>query len=99
MLNRVMWEGRLLPGKAKNISSGTTASGLKWSRISSFRGSATTPSFCRETAFFGYYECEDLEKRDAVKAVNAAQKRWAASMQGIVDLSQPHPFRQVFYLE
>lgn len=40
---------------------------------------------------FGYYECEDLEKRDAVKAVNAAQKRWAASMQGTsISVSRIH---------
>lgn len=55
--------------------------------------------FLSENRVFGYYECDDIKKRDAVKAVNEAQKRWTESMKDIVDFSQPHQFRQVFYLE
>lgn len=99
MLNRVMWEGRLLPGKSEEYIERHDRIWPEMVENLKLQGIRNYSIFLSGDRVFGYYECEDLEKRDAVKAVNAAQKRWAAAMQGIVDLSQPHPFRQVFYLE
>ena len=99
MLNRVMWEGRLLPGKSEEYIE--RHNNIWPEMVDNLRqqGIHNYSIFLSQDRVFGYYECEDLEKRDTVKAVNEAQKRWAVSMQGIVDFSQPHPFRQVFYLE
>ena len=99
MLNRVMWEGRLLPGKSEEYIE--RHNNIWPEMVDNLRqqGIHNYSIFLSQDRVFGYYECDDLEKRDAVKAANEAQNRWATAMQGLVDFSQPHPFRQVFYLE
>ena len=99
MLQRVMWEGRLLPGNSEEYIE--RHNNIWPEMVDNLRqqGIHNYSIFLSQDRVFGYYECDDLEKRDTVKAANEAQNRWAASMQGIVDFSQPHPFRQVFYLE
>ena len=98
-MEKCTWKATLLPGKKAEYIRRHDALWPEMAETLRQAGIRNYTIWCCGDELFGYYECEDLEKRDAVKAVNAAQKRWAASMQGIVDLSQPHPFRQVFYLE
>lgn len=99
MQHRVMWEGRLLPGKREEYIERHNNIWPEMVENLKLQGIRNYSIFLSDDRVFGYYECEDLEKRDTVKAVNEAQKRWTWSMQGLVDFSQVHSFRQVFYLE
>lgn len=74
MLNRVMWEGRLLPGKSEEYIERHDRIWPEMVENLKLQGIRNYSIFLSGDRVFGYYECEDLEKRDAVKAVNAAQK-------------------------
>ena len=99
MLQRIMWEGRILPGKCEEYIERHTHIWPEMVENLKLQGIRNYSIFLSGDRVFGYYECEDLETRDAVKAVNEAQKRWTEVMREVADFSQPHSFRQVFYLE
>ena len=71
MLNRVMWEGRLLPGKSEEYIERHDRIWPEMVENLKLQGIRNYSIFLSGDRVFGYYECEDLEKRDAVKAVNA----------------------------
>lgn len=102
---RVIWRGRILPGKTEEYIECHEHIWPEMVRNLKEQGISNYSIFLSGDELVGYYECEDFEKLQQVKAASSVAKEWADSMAGIVEIEKEPDgvtnkvFKQIFYLQ
>lgn len=102
---KIVWQGRILPGKKEEYISRHKDIWPEMVENLKDQGISNYSIFCCGDRLIGYYECDDTEKLRRVKAENPVAKKWAESMDGIMEIDKTgdgsgnEVFEQIFYLE
>ena len=101
---RVIWKGRILPGKTEEYITRHDNIWPEMVKDLKSQGISNYSIFLSGDELIGYYECEDIETLKRIKMSSTVAKRWAESMTGIVEFEKEsdgvtnRDFKQVFYL-
>lgn len=101
---KIAWSGKILPGKKEEYIARHQNIWPEMVENLKNQGITNYSIFCSGDRLIGYYECEDPEKMQKVKAASSVAKMWADSMKGIMELDvspetgEKEVFEQIFYL-
>lgn len=95
---RIMWKGHILPGKKEEYIYRHDHIWPEMTEDLNTQGVKNYSIFCCGNELIGYYECDDIERLRTVKAGSEIAKKWAKSMEGIVEFPEG-AFEQIFYHE
>lgn len=96
-MERVLWKGRLLPGKEQEYRKRHDEIWPEMTENLNNQGIRNYSIFLRGTEVIGYYECPSIEHMRKVKAESQVAKRWAEAMEGIIEIETESVFISVFY--
>lgn len=85
-MERVLWKGHLVPGKEKEYRRMHDEIWPEMTENLNAQGIRNYSIFIRDLEVIGYYECSSIAHMKEVKAQNAAAARWAAAMEGIIEI-------------
>lgn len=101
-MERVLWKGRLVPGKEQEYRKIHDEIWPEMTENLNNQGVRNYSIFIRDQEVIGYYECPSIAHMKKVKAESAVATRWAEAMQGIIEIETVSRetgsvFEQVFY--
>lgn len=87
-MDRYLWKAHVLPGKLEEYIRRHDEIWPEMTKMLNDAGIRNYSIWNLGNELYGYYECDDLQKTLQFEAASEVNKRWQASMKGLMEMER-----------